>query len=152
MELGARKALDPAGVRRRSYKITPHQLVGFVLISRDENTQIKDSASREGLVENEAFEDLRALILSTIRLLETYRYELIKETTKKPEKKPAYDSIHNITDKLNSVVNDLENIKIYLNKHKDYQGSPISNTVIRVNEAIEETERTIEELLEEKEY
>ncbi|MFA5011257.1 MAG: sensor histidine kinase [Ignavibacteria bacterium] len=150
MGLGARKAEDPAGISRPSYKITPNQLVGFVNVSRDENPKINDSASREGLVENEAFEDLRALILSTIRLLETYRYEIIKETSKKPEKKPAHDSIHYITEKLNSVVNDLESVKQYLSKHKDYKGSSISNTVIRVNEAIEETERTIEELLEEK--
>ncbi|MCD4732149.1 MAG: ATP-binding protein, partial [Bacteroidales bacterium] len=69
LNLAERKAKDPAGIGRKTYKITPNQLVGAVNVSRDHNQQLIDSAAREGLVENEAFNDLKLAILGSINLL-----------------------------------------------------------------------------------
>lgn len=63
--LGDRKAKDPAGVGRLStYKVSPYQLVGAVFITRDSNLELLDSAAREGLVESEAFFDMKEFTLA----------------------------------------------------------------------------------------
>jgi signal transduction histidine kinase len=79
--LAERRTRDPAGVARRSFKVAANQLVGAVFIGRDENPALIDSASREGLIEDDAFRDLRALVLSSLNLLEAHRhqaYQLIR--------------------------------------------------------------------------
>ncbi|MCB0462358.1 MAG: ATP-binding protein, partial [Flavobacteriaceae bacterium] len=72
--LADRKAKDPAGISRSAnYSVTPNQLVGAVFIARDSNVELADSAAREGLVESEAFYDLKSLVMGTINMLESYR-------------------------------------------------------------------------------
>lgn len=147
--LAMRKAKDPAGIGRATYKITPNQLVGFVNVTRDGNPLIKDSASREGLVENEAFEDLKKLILGTIHLLENYRIEINQELNKDKSKvkKPTADEIKN---KLSSINSELDSIKKYLEDNKDYRTKIITASFDKIEEVVEQTENTIEELLSEK--
>lgn len=72
--LAQRKERDPAGLSRPTYKVSSYQLVGAVSVSRDSNPWLRDGASREGLVENEAFNDLRSLTLSCVFLLEQHRH------------------------------------------------------------------------------
>ncbi len=149
--LAERKGKDPAGVSRPTYKVTPNQILGNVRISRDNNPEIKDSAAREGLVENEAFKQLKEIVLGSIRLLESYRYEIFDEARNKSSRNRSKNSaFKNITKNLEKVRNELQSIKVYVDTHKDYDGSPISKTILRLDEAQKETERTIEELLEEK--
>lgn len=75
LRLGARKAQDPAGAARKTFRAAPNQLVGGVFLTRDNNPKIADSSSREGLVHGAAFEDLRRLVLGALRLLETHYHE-----------------------------------------------------------------------------
>jgi signal transduction histidine kinase len=149
--LDLRKSKDPAGIGRSSYKINANQLVGSVSISRDKNNDLKDSAAREGLVENEAFEDLRDLILASINLLESYRIDITKENSENKnsvQKGPsAYRQLNAIKSKLTEVVKDLNDIK---ENRKDAKGASIAYNVNQLNQVIEETEKTVEELLEEK--
>lgn len=77
--LAERHTRNPAGIGRSDYRLIPNQLVGAVFLSRDFNSNITDSASREGLVENNAFFDLRALVLSSVSLIENHRYTMYQE-------------------------------------------------------------------------
>ena len=66
LELGGRKVAEPAGPARQTFRISPNQLVGTVLVGRDSNPELADSSGREGLVHNEAFEQLRRFVLGGV--------------------------------------------------------------------------------------
>ena len=87
--LAERHTRNPAGVKRASYRLIPNQLVGAVFVSRDDNSLITDSAAREGLVENEAFCDLRALTLAAVSLLENHRYKLYQQPNENANKQKS---------------------------------------------------------------
>lgn len=53
--IAERHSRNPAGVDREDYRVVANQLVGAIFIERDGNPLLTDSASREGLVENDAF-------------------------------------------------------------------------------------------------
>lgn len=77
LELGDRKAQDPAGVGRKTYKLNPNQIAGAVFIERDKNGTLKDSAGREGLMEEEDdFLVLKAIVLKAIELIEAHRHKV----------------------------------------------------------------------------
>lgn len=87
--LAERHSRNPAGVDREDYRVVANQLVGAVFIERDNNNNLTDSASREGLVENEAFYDLRAITLGALALLENRRYQLYQEQKNNKNAKPT---------------------------------------------------------------
>ncbi|MFV1883225.1 MAG: ATP-binding protein [Balneola sp.] len=148
--LDERKAKNPAGVARDDYRVSSNQIIGSIFITRDGNDTLKDSAAREGLVENEAFQDLKEIVLGSVTLLESYRVELVKQKRKLKPNSPKSNVINNIRKSLGKVRRDLEEIREYLNEHKDYKGSSVTTSIRNVDIAQKETERAIEELLEEK--
>jgi signal transduction histidine kinase len=87
LNLGKRQARDPAGAGRPTFKITPSQLVGAVLLSRDSNSKLNDSSSREGLIESDAFSDLKGFVLGCVELLETKYHTMF--ATEKEARKPS---------------------------------------------------------------
>lgn len=87
--LAERHSRNPAGVDRPDYRIVANQLVGAVFIGRDSNSNITDSASREGLVDNESFYDLRALTLGALALIENRRYQIYQELKERKDIKPT---------------------------------------------------------------
>jgi signal transduction histidine kinase/anti-sigma regulatory factor (Ser/Thr protein kinase) len=62
--LAQRRVLQPGR------KFDNNQLVGFVMISRDKNVGLVQQINREGLVHNESYNTLRAVVLSTLTSLE----------------------------------------------------------------------------------
>jgi signal transduction histidine kinase len=151
--LDAEKSADPSALSRESYRVNANNIVGYAYFTRDDNPKLIDSSSREGLVENKAFHDLKDLINASITLLASYRVDINKEPHKngsKSKPKSTFSQVQIIKNKLNLVVKDLNEIKVYIDRNKNYTGNPLSNTVSNISQAIEETERTFEELLEEK--
>jgi signal transduction histidine kinase len=76
--------LDARRVNSPTFRLSNNQIVGYVLISRDDNPELLDQTNREGLIANQAFEDLRHEIRGILTLLETERYDL-----RPREQKPA---------------------------------------------------------------
>ncbi|MFZ6815029.1 ATP-binding protein [Undibacterium sp. Rencai35W] len=70
LDIGYRKAQNPSGLKQGNWHIGPNQILGAVLISREKNAILNDQANREGLVENEAFFQLRTFILKIIDTFE----------------------------------------------------------------------------------
>lgn len=64
--------LDQERVQAPADRIGNNQVVGLVLVDQSSNLQLRDKTNREGLIENRAFEDLRALVRSAIRVFTTY--------------------------------------------------------------------------------
>jgi signal transduction histidine kinase len=75
LDLGLRKASNPSGIRQGNWRVGPRQILGAVFISRLENARLADQANREGMVETDAFFDMRAFVLKAISVFETVATE-----------------------------------------------------------------------------
>lgn len=154
--LADRKTQDPAGIGRgaETYKVTPNQLIGAAFISRDSNLELADSAAREGLVESEAFYDLRSFVLGSINMLETHRVNIYHHTqrAKESKKSAASKEAEQIKLDLFSVMEELESIKEEFDSKggivkRQVSFSPIEKSIERVNLISERVGKTIDELL-----
>lgn len=141
--LAERHMRNPAGVARASYRVVPNQLVGAIFISRDNNPHLLDSASREGLVENTAFYDLRALTLGAVALLENYRYMLYQRMkTEKTVKTTATEISHNFKRDISTVRKSVSKLKELFNAPITHEGiKKIQHNVEEVAEFIDKSEK-----------
>ena len=64
--------LDQERIQSPSEKLGNNQVVGLVYIDQGRNLELRDKTNREGLIENDAFNDLRALIRAAIKLFSVY--------------------------------------------------------------------------------
>ncbi|EIJ0973744.1 ATP-binding protein [Vibrio parahaemolyticus] len=70
LDIGLRKASNPSGIKQGNWKIGPNQIIGAVSISKTKNAILNDQANREGIVENEAYMQLRLFALKVIGAFE----------------------------------------------------------------------------------
>jgi hypothetical protein len=152
LELADRKAQDPAGLSRTdNYRVTPNQLVGGVFITRDSNIKLADSAAREGLVESEAFYDLRSLTLGSINMLESYRTKLLPEIKKsKSTKKSNQTQTEKLIKALSSIEADLDEINSDIQNSKDVDSTTkerIQKNITNLSKTTTKVEKTINDLL-----
>lgn len=70
LDLGYRKSQSPGGIRQGGWRIGPSQVIGAVNISKTSNAILNDQANREGIVENEAYLQLRTFVLKVISAFE----------------------------------------------------------------------------------
>lgn len=66
--------LDLRRVQNPTLRLSNNQIVGYVLISADDNPLLRDQSNREGLIEGPALDDLRQLVTLALAELETQRY------------------------------------------------------------------------------
>jgi len=152
LNLAERKAQNPAGISRsEDYRITPNQLVGATFISRDSNILLSDSAAREGLVESEAFYDLKYLVLGSINMLESYRAKLLPQIK---ESKKVNTSNNADTEKiiraLSGIESDLSDINIEIEESKDIDEDvkeKVQKSLNNLTKTSKKVEKTITELL-----
>ena len=150
--LADRKAKDPAGISRTAnYSVTPNQLVGAVFITRDSNIELADSAAREGLVESEAFYDLKSLVMGTINMLESYRTRLIPKINEAKRKSRSKESTtERIIKALNSIEKDLYSINLEIQSNTDiddYLKEKVQKNVNDLSGTTDKVEKTITDLL-----
>lgn len=143
LTLGDRKNRSPAGIARPDWRVNQNQLVGAIFIDRLSNPELKDNASREGLIHNSAFHDLRALTLAAMRLLESYRYELYKNQ-KRGKKQNVKDE-----KPLDSIINDFSQIKDDLDRVKDSLPEEYYNLFKDFFDRFEETSKSAEATIQE---
>ncbi|UCL85732.1 ATP-binding protein [Pseudomonas sp. HS-18] len=83
--------LDLRRVQNPSLRISNNQIFGYVQITADGNSDLQDQSNREGLRENQAYFDLREIMISILSRMETYRRHYKKnissEKTEKDESK-----------------------------------------------------------------
>ncbi|MFD0962556.1 sensor histidine kinase [Pseudofulvibacter geojedonensis] len=152
LELADRKAQDPAGISRsQSYRVTPNQLVGGVFITRDSNVKLSDSAAREGLVESEAFYDLRNLTLGSINMLESYRTKLVPQIKQsKGKSKSTKTNADKIIKTLSTIEKDLDEINHDIQNSSDVDldtKDRIQKNVLILSKTTAKVEKTINDLL-----
>lgn len=156
LKIGEDKAKNPAGIARGAeYSVSPNQLVGAVFITRDKNNLLTDSAAREGLVESEAFFDMKEFILATKKLLETHRGNIYKDFEKnkaEKQKTPTHQEAIKIKQELISVKNDLSDIRNeiennYENLNPKLFLNPINKSITTVESVADEVVDKFNDLL-----
>ncbi len=156
LKIGEEKARNPAGIGRGDeYTVSPNQLVGAIFITRDNNELLKDSAAREGLVENEGFDDMKEFVLAAKKLLEAHRasiYPKIEKARKEKQKVPAHREAEKIKEKLTSVKDELKSIKTEIETNDENVKpnaflKPIVRSIDKVESISDDVENTITELL-----
>jgi len=82
--------LDMRRVNNPTLRLSNNQIVGYISIGLDTNPFLKDQSNREGIVESEAFEDLKECIKIILNEVEQRRYsERPRENQTKETKKAS---------------------------------------------------------------
>lgn len=68
--------LDQRRVNSPVDHLSNNQVIGFIEIGRDSNPDLMDQTNREGLIFNQAFEDLRRLVYFVLQALEAERQSI----------------------------------------------------------------------------
>jgi signal transduction histidine kinase len=93
LTLSLRRATNPAAISRPNWKVAYHQVGGAVFVSREANQELIDPTNREGLVEGQAFDDLRLFADKVIQYFEGRAHEdSIAQEPRKPAHEPAADA------------------------------------------------------------
>ena len=146
--LAERKTREPAGISRSTWRVAANQIVGAVFVSRDNNPNLIDSSSREGLIQGEAFNELRSFVLGCLRLLETYRHRIYVEKESIRERKVSpTEEVRSLEKELMLLKKDLSSMKVQIPRTSQ---KPIIRTldqVWAVSEKIKETQKTLGELV-----
>lgn len=148
LALSDRKSRDPAGASRRGFRITANQLVGAVFIKRDANREIRDSASREGLVHDAAFYELRMLVLAAVTLLEAHYHEVFRRRPTPPTS--ATDNVSGLSRRLGELESRLRKISLQdgsAPESADRNLKRAVDSIFEVQKQIRTSRSSIEELV-----
>jgi hypothetical protein len=146
--LAERKTRDPAGIARPTWRVGANQLVGAVFVGRDSNPHLVDSSSREGLIQGESFNQLRAFVMGCLRLLETYRHKVVSEKEKSTAQKASPSEDMTVLHKeLTVLKKDLVEMKTKMPNASSKPVNRALDQVTTVTEKIKKTEKSLEELV-----
>ncbi|MBV6400191.1 MAG: hypothetical protein CNIPEHKO_00474 [Anaerolineales bacterium] len=146
LNLGYRFAQNPAGRKRASHRIRPSQLVGAIFIGRDDNPELSDSSSREGLIQYDSWRILYEFARGCIRLVEARSHSIFtREENLLEEDEDSIDKdLDTVNKKLGNIRDDLQDISKTLSKHDDTEVKAIGETVAvlvsKINYATESIE------------
>jgi len=70
LDIGLRKASSPGGIKQGGWRIGPNQIIGAVSLTKTKNAMLNDQANREGILENDAYLQLRTFTLKVIQAFE----------------------------------------------------------------------------------
>lgn len=145
--LGDRKIRDPAGARRSSFKIAPNQLVGAVFAGRDSTPNLEDSASREGLIENDAFRQLRVVLMRCVNLIEGKYHQLNKDKPRQGTKaSKAKAAVKTLTGNLSSLSVELAGLQDRVSSEIGDEVEAVQEQIQLILEQAKSAKKDIEEL------
>lgn len=136
LDLGFRKSQSPGGIKQGGWRIGPSQIIGAVSISKTTNAILNDQANREGIVENEAYLQLRTFILKVISSFEL----LATKDAQRHEDTDLSEELENIVKAKDSELNDaIKEIKAFSKKtNKNKKKAPPAQIL---NQKLRELER-----------
>jgi signal transduction histidine kinase len=70
LDIGLRKSRSPGGIVQGGWRIGPNQIIGAVSLTKTQNSMLNDQANREGIMENDAYLQLRTFALKVIQAFE----------------------------------------------------------------------------------
>lgn len=128
--------LDMRRVNNPTLRLSNNQIVGYISIGLDTNPYLKDQSNREGIVESQAFEDLKECIKIILNEVEQRRYnERPRENQTKESKKAS------LFEKLS-----LASLSAEIKEGKP-NATEILNLISQKDEEIKETVSKIQEVI-----
>lgn len=122
--------LDQAKVKdTHGYLVGNNQVIGVVKISDETNPSLVDATNREGIIENEAYVQLKDFVKECTNLISAVRMEDYKRTNPdkisqlKDKKKKLDESLSNIADSLNDAAENKENLDHIKRQYDEYYES-----------------------------
>lgn len=147
--IAERKTREPAGVSRPTYKVSANQLVGAVFVGRDDNPKLVDSSGREGLIREDAYNQLRAFVLGCLTLLEAHRHEreIQKKKTVEDRKVSPQKAISQLKQGLDVIKSELKIISKQVPRtHKKSIQRTLDQTLTTTNN-LRQAEKSLNELI-----
>jgi signal transduction histidine kinase/anti-sigma regulatory factor (Ser/Thr protein kinase) len=155
--LAERKTRNPAGPGRQDFRLSHNQIVGAVFISKEDNPNLVDTTSREGLLDNVAFRQLRACSLLCVQLIESQYHRMFRERSdskgSQQRKKSPVESAKALSKQLSDFHRELGELSTSLAGVEDLEPEMrrdidrTTSAVHVVSEGIDENVQTIEELV-----
>ena len=144
LNLGNRFAQNPAGRSRPSHRIRPKQLIGAIFIGRDENPELSDSASREGLIQYDSFRLLNELVIGCVRLVEARSHEIFIKQEKLKNVNNEKKEIIDLNKQLDNLQVELKVIASTLSKYEDIEIKEIGTSVIELVPKLNSASNSVE--------
>lgn len=121
--------LDRERINDPSHRIGNNQIIGYVEVDQTENPELRDKTNREGLIDNPAFQEMRALVRGAITVFTgLWLNDRPRPESQRPEKKrrtapriPPLD-LHHLTRALEDSVRD--DILVPINSDGHESGLP----------------------------
>lgn len=98
--------LDQRRVNNPVVKLSNNQIVGFVHIGADANPELRDQTNREGLINNDALEDLRRLVYFVLQILEAHRQTIRHPKERRTPGKVKLDGQHPVARDIEELAGD----------------------------------------------
>ncbi|MCU7976120.1 ATP-binding protein [Shewanella sp. SW36] len=123
LDIGLRKVSSPGGIKQGGWKIGPNQIIGAVSITKTKNPQLNDQANREGIVENDAYLQLRTFAIKVIQTFEIIAHkdaqdneeinlaDELEKTFKKSDEK-LVQAIDSLTESVGTIRKSFSNKKV----------------------------------------
>lgn len=108
LTLQHRRAMQPQSVTQRGWRVALHQVVGAVFITREANPGLVDQTNREGIVQEQAFFDLRAFAEKAFAYFEAQVHLWAVRQKEKDEVEKAKNLAEESTSASLSAVDDLK--------------------------------------------
>jgi hypothetical protein len=145
--LGDRKAQNPAGPARKSFRIGPNQIVGAVFLTRDGNPEVIDTSGREGLVHSDAFIELKSFLLSGCFPTVEAKYHEIFMSRRKEDSDPSpRETIREVNEGLTELSKSLNTVGAELPKRASGKIEVLRTQIETSRERLRKLQKSSEEL------
>lgn len=134
LDIGYRKSSSPGGIKQGGWRIGPSQIIGAVSISKTKNSILNDQANREGIVENEAYLQLRNFILKVIATFENLAHQNEKDPENPDLKNKLEQLIKGTEDDLDEAIKAVEKVFSKKSKKKKKSQTPAQLLNQRIRE------------------
>jgi signal transduction histidine kinase len=128
-------SLDSRRVNNPTMRLSNNQVVGFIFISGEDNPSLRDQTNREGLIDNQAFDDLRDEVGGLLALLEEARYGFRRpEAEEEPRRDGLFGGVN------------IEGIRAYASERypDDRRLSELlGETQVSIDEGVERVQETV---------
>lgn len=94
----------------RIRRLPEGQIVGAVFITRYDNPFLQDQTNREGLIDNDAYKDMRNFLLHGINFLDELRAQQLKNKPQKTQQATIPETLSNSETKLNSIALEIRKV------------------------------------------
>ena len=126
--------LDMRRVNNPTLRLSNNQIVGYVSIGIETNPLLKDQSNREGIVESQAFEDLKSYVILILNEVEQRRYKERPRKEKKKTSKSLFEpfSLTSLSDIIRDKKPEVKEILSLI----DEKEAELKSSIIKVQEII----------------